>query len=61
MGKSLDGVLIKKAHKPQRYTIEEVRHLEKCMDPVDGPLYFCRNFLKIQHPLIGSMWKRSNA
>jgi len=55
MGKSLDGVLIKKAHAPQRYTLEEVKHLEACMDPLTGPLYFCRNFLKIQHPVKGSI------
>ena len=55
MGKSLDGNLIKKAHAPQRYTLEEVKHLEACMDPVTGPLYFCKNFLKIQHPVRGSI------
>jgi hypothetical protein len=55
MSKSLDGVLIKKAHKPERYTLEEVKHLEACLDPIDGPLYFCKNFLKIQHPTKGSI------
>ena len=55
MAKSLDGNLIKKAHAPQRYTIEEVKHLEACMDPIDGPLYFCKNFLKIQHPTRGAI------
>ena len=55
MGKSLDGVLIKKAHTPLRYTLEEIKHLEACMDPITGPLYFCRNFLKIQHPVKGSI------
>jgi hypothetical protein len=55
MAKSLDGNLIKKAHARQRYTIEEVKHLEACMDPVDGPLYFCKNFLKIQHPVRGAI------
>jgi len=55
MAKSLDGNLIKKAHAPQRYTLEEVEHLEKCMDPVTGPLYFAKNFLKIQHPVRGSI------
>ena len=55
MAKSLEGNLIKKAHAPQRYTLEEVKHLEACMDPVDGPLYFCKNFLKIQHPVRGSI------
>lgn len=55
MAKSLDGVLIKKAHKKQKYTLEEVEHLEKCMDPVTGPLYFARNFIQIQHPVKGSI------
>jgi hypothetical protein len=55
MAKSLDGNLIKKAHAPQRYTLEEVKHLEACMDPVTGPLYFAKNFVKIQHPVRGSI------
>ena len=55
MAKSLDGNLIKKAHAQTKYTIEEVQHLEKCMDPVDGPLYFAKNFIKIQHPTRGSI------
>jgi len=55
MAKSLDGNLIKKAHAPQRYTLEEVKHLEACMDPITGPLYFAKNFLKIQHPTRGSI------
>jgi len=55
MGKSLDGVLVKNAHQKIRYTLEEVKHLEACMDPIGGPLYFCKNFLKIQHPTRGSV------
>lgn len=55
MAKSLEGNLVKKAHAPQRYTLEEVEHLEACMDPITGPLYFAKNFIKIQHPVHGSM------
>ena len=55
MAKSLDGVLIKKAHKPERYTLEQIKHLEACMDPVTGPMYFMKNFLKIQHPVRGAI------
>jgi len=55
MTRSLEGNLIKKAHAPQRYTLEEVKHLEACMDPITGPLYFARNFIKIQHPVRGSL------
>jgi hypothetical protein len=55
MSKSLDGVLIKKAFQKQRYTLTEVKHLEACMDPITGPLYFCKTFLKIQHPVRGAI------
>ena len=55
MAKSLDGVQIKKAHTKQKYTLEEVKHLEACMHPTDGPLYFAKNFIHIQHPTKGSM------
>jgi hypothetical protein len=55
MGKSLDGVQIKKAHAQQKYTLEEVKHLEACMDPITGPDYFCRHFMQIQHPVKGSI------
>lgn len=55
MSRSLEGNLIKKAHAPIKYTLEEINHLEKCMDPVDGPLYFAKNFIKIQHPVRGSI------
>lgn len=53
--KNLDGVLIKKAHQKENYTLEQLQHLEKCMDPVNGALYFCKNFLKIQHPTRGAI------
>lgn len=55
MSRSLEGNLIKKAHAPIRYTLEEINHLEKCMDPETGPLYFAKNFIKIQHPVRGSI------
>lgn len=55
MAKSLEGVLVKKAFAKQKYTLEEIKHLEACMDPKTGPLYFCKNFLKIQHPVRGSI------
>lgn len=55
MAKSLEGNLVKKAHAQIKYTLDEVNHLERCMDPVDGPLYFAKNFIKIQHPVRGSI------
>ena len=55
MATSLAGVQIKKAHKRERYTLEEIEDIKKCMDPEFGYLYFCKKFLKIQHPTRGSM------
>lgn len=55
MARSLEGNLIKKAHSRQKYTLEEIQHLEACLDPVTGPMYFCENFLKIQHPVHGDV------
>ena len=52
---SLDSDQIKKAHKKHKYTKEQVEQLEKCMDEKTGPLYFMRQFMKLQHPTKGEM------
>jgi hypothetical protein len=53
--KNLDGNLIKKAHKQQRWTQEQIEELAKCQDPVNGPHYFMNNYFYIQHPTKGKM------
>ena len=53
--RSLDGVLVKKAHKKQKYTPEQIEDLRACMDPETGPLYFLRKFFYIQHPIKGKL------
>jgi len=53
--KSLDGVLIKKAHKKMSYTIEQIEEFKKCADPKTGPQYFMSNFFYIQHPTRGGI------
>lgn len=55
MGKSLEGVLIKKAHVKQKWSEEEIEHMLKCADPNTGPEYFIKNFFYIQHPTKGQM------
>ena len=55
MSVSLQGNLVKKAHKKHKYTDAEIKHLKKCADPKKGPLYFAENFLSIQHPTKGSI------
>ena len=55
MSKSLDGVLIKKAHQPENFTMEQLEEFVKCADPIDGPMYFLRNYFYIQHPVQGKL------
>lgn len=50
-----DTSLVKQAFKKDHYTEEELEHFQKCCDPIDGPLYFMRNFMWIQHPVKGRM------
>jgi len=53
--KNLDGNLIKKAHKQQRWTQEQIEELAKCQDPHQGPHYFMNNYFYIQHPTKGKL------
>ena len=53
MAKSLEGVLIKKAHKRLSYTDQEIVEFSLCADPETGCDYFLKNFFYIQHPTRG--------
>ena len=55
MSKSLEGVLVKKAHKKMNYTPEQIQEFAKCANPVTGPMYFMDNFFNIQHPTQGKL------
>ena len=55
MAKSLDGVLIKKAHTRTSYTEEQLKEFAKCADPDTGVMYFMNNFFHIQHPTQGGI------
>ena len=55
MSKSLDGVLTKKANQQETYTEAQIEELAKCMDPVEGYLYFAKKFAYIQHPVKGKL------
>jgi Terminase large subunit, T4likevirus-type, N-terminal len=55
MSKSLEGVLIKKAHKRISYTDHELLQFSLCADPETGCDYFLKNFFYIQHPTKGRM------
>ena len=53
--RSLDGNLVKKANATQRWTEEDIEHMLKCSDMIDGPAYFLDNFFFIQHPTKGKI------
>jgi len=55
MSKSLDGVLIKKAHQKESFTDEQLAEFVQCADPITGPMYFMSHFFYIQHPMKGKL------
>jgi len=55
MAKSLEGVLIKKAHRKEKYTEELLAHFVQCADPITGPMYFLTHFFHHQHPIRGQL------
>ena len=55
MGKSLDGVIVKRANRKERYTENQIDELRRCLDHETGPYFFLRNFFYIQHPVKGQL------
>lgn len=53
--KSLDGVIVKRAHRKETYSEEQIEQLANCLDQDKGYHYFCENFFHIQHPVKGQM------
>ena len=53
--KSLDGVLVKKAHQRTRYTEKEIQELQACAHPDTGAKFFMDHFFYIQHPTKGKL------
>jgi hypothetical protein len=55
MAKSLEGVLVKKAHQAEIFTEQQILEFARCADPVSGPEYFMSQYFYIQHPTKGRM------
>lgn len=55
MNKSLETVLVKRPHKREKFTEEQIREFMKCADPVTGPAYFMSHYFYIQHPTKGRL------
>ena len=50
-----DTSLVKQAHATIEYTPETLQEFSNCMDDKSGPLYFMKNFMRIQHPTKGGI------
>ena len=50
-----DTSLVKQAHATIEYTPETLQEFSNCMDDQSGPLYFMKNFMRIQHPTKGGI------
>jgi len=55
MGKSLDGVLTKKAHKTEKFDEQQINDMLLCSDTANGFLHFSRKFFHIQHSVRGKL------
>ena len=47
--------LVKPAYQKIQYDQDMLREFQLCCDPIDGALYFMEKFVKIQHPVKGSI------
>lgn len=50
-----DTSLVKPAYARVDYTQKTFAEFEQCCDPDSGPMYFIRNFMRIQHPTKGAI------
>ena len=50
-----DTSLVKQGYSKVAYTPDTIQDFKNCADPIDGPLYFMTNHVKIQHPTKGGI------
>ena len=50
-----DTSLVKQGYSKTAYTPDSLEDFKNCADPVNGPLYFMNNHVKIQHPTKGGI------
>lgn len=53
MSRSLEGVLIKRPHQKESYTIQQIKEFASCADPQSGALHFLSNYFYVQHATRG--------
>lgn len=50
-----DNALVKRAHKTQKFSEEQLSEFIKCANSATGPTYFMSKYFYIQHPVEGQM------
>lgn len=55
MSKSLEGVIVKKAHQLEHFTEQQIIEIARCADAVTGVRYFMDKYFFIQHPTRGGI------
>ena len=50
-----DTSLVKQPYSQVEYTADTLEQFQRCCDPKDGPLYFMKQFMMIQHPTRGAI------
>ena len=50
-----ENALVKKAHKSQKFSEEQLQEFINCANSDTGPTYFMSNYFHIQHPVEGQM------
>ena len=47
--------LVKSAYSKELYDQDMLREFQQCCDPVDGPMFFMKQYVRIQHPTRGGI------
>ncbi len=52
---ALDSNIVKRAHRNEQFTNEQIVEFAKCADLKNGYMHFLKNYFWIQHPVKGKM------
>ena len=51
--------LVKQAYTKVQYDSDMLLEFQQCCDPNDGPMFFMKKYVNIQHPTRGSIFYRA--
>jgi len=53
MSRTLEGVIVKRPHQQEKYTIQQLKDFATCANPKSGILHFLSNYFYVQHTTRG--------